>query len=136
MPRRVARLPRAQFLAIAVQLLVVEIEDARIAAGAAAFVVAGPFGRQVVLTGGGAELKGIADYMQGVLGRAVRIGRPNMPGLPEAHSGPAFSTLAGLAQFAASDELDLKVGFATAGDAERPAGNMLQRLIAAFRTQY
>jgi cell division protein FtsA len=29
-----------------------------------------PSGRQVVLTGGGAELKNIADYMQGVLGRA------------------------------------------------------------------
>src|SRR3546814_2126331 len=36
----------------------------------------GPVGRQVVLTGGGAELKGIADYAQSALGRAVRIGRP------------------------------------------------------------
>ena len=96
----------------------------------------GPFGRQVVLTGGGAELKGIADYAQGVLGRAVRVGRPNMSGLPEAHSGPAFSTLAGLAQFAASDELDLRVGFAAPGGDQKTAGNMLQRLIAAFRTQY
>jgi cell division protein FtsZ len=61
-----------------------------------------------VLTGGGSELKGIADYAQGVLGRAVRVGRPKMPGLPEAHSGPAFATLAGLAQFAASKELDLR----------------------------
>ena len=58
----------------------------------------GPVGRQVVLTGGGAELKNIADYMQGVLGRAVRVGRPKtITGLPEAHSGPAFSTLVGLA---------------------------------------
>ena len=59
-----------------------------------------------------------------------------MPGLPEAHSGPAFSTLAGLAQFAASDELDLKVGFPAPGGSERPSGNLLQRLIATFRTQY
>ena len=60
----------------------------------------GPVGRQVVLTGGGAELKNIADYMQGVLGRAVRIGRPKtITGLPEAHSGPAFSTLVGLASW-------------------------------------
>src|SRR3546814_8875873 len=36
----------------------------------------GPVGRQVVLTGGGAELKGIADYAQSALDRAVRIGRP------------------------------------------------------------
>ena len=58
----------------------------------------GPVGRQVVLTGGGAELKNIADYMQGVLGRAVRVGRPRqIAGLPDAHSGPAFSTLVGLA---------------------------------------
>ena len=78
----------------------------------------------------------MADYAQGVLGRAVRVGRPVMPGLPEAHSGPAFSTLAGLAQFAASDELDLRVGFAAPGADERSGGNMLQRLIALFRTQY
>ena len=83
-----------------------------------------------------AELKAIADYAQGVLGRAVRIGRPAMPGLPEAHSGPAFSTLAGLAQFAASDALDLRTGFASPGAENRPQGNMLQRLIATFRTQY
>jgi cell division protein FtsA len=128
------RITRAQLVHVIRQRLehlTAEIEGALKALG-----FAGPFGRQVVLTGGGAELKGIADYMQGVLGRAVRIGRPNMPGLPEAHSGPAFSTLAGLAQFAASDELDLKVGFAAPGGEERAGGNVLQRLIAAFRTQY
>jgi cell division protein FtsA len=96
----------------------------------------GAIGRQVVLTGGGAELKGIADYAQGVLGRTVRIGRPAMPGLPEAHSGPAFSTLAGLALFAASGEMDLRIGFGPKETGERASGNWLQRLIAAFRTQY
>jgi cell division protein FtsA len=45
-----------------------------------------PMGRQVVLTGGGAEMKGIADYAQGALGRTVRIGRPRgLTALPEAH---------------------------------------------------
>ena len=69
----------------------------------------GPVARQVVLTGGGAELKGIADYAQQALGRSVRVGRPRgMTGLPEAHSGPGFSTLAGLAFFAASDPIDLR----------------------------
>src|SRR3546814_2342369 len=54
----------------------------------------GPVGRQVVLTGGGAEVKGIADYAQSALGRAVRIGRPRgLTGLPDAPSGPAFATL-------------------------------------------
>lgn len=68
----------------------------------------GPQARQVVLTGGGAELKAIADFAQGVLGRQVRIGRPRgLTGLPEAQSGCAFATLGGLALFAAADEPDL-----------------------------
>jgi cell division protein FtsA len=69
----------------------------------------GPIGRPVVLTGGGAELKNIADYMQGVLGRTVRIGRPRvLAGLPDAHSGPAFSTLVGLACLASSRSGDIR----------------------------
>jgi cell division protein FtsA len=39
----------------------------------------------------------------------VRIGRPRgLTGLPEAHAGPGFATLAGLAFFAASDPIDLR----------------------------
>ena len=93
---------------------------------------------QVVLTGGGAELKGIADYAQGALGRTVRIGRPKLPGLPDAHSGPAFATLAGLAQFAASDELDLGARFnVPVAGAPKPASpGVLGRLISAFRSGY
>jgi cell division protein FtsA len=69
----------------------------------------GPVGRQVVLTGGGAELKNIADYMQGVLGRAVRVGRPKqLTGLPDAHAGPAFATLVGLALLAGSGRGDIR----------------------------
>jgi len=69
----------------------------------------GPVGRQVVLTGGGAELKGIADYAQSALGRTVRVGRPaGLTALPEAHSGPAFASLAGLAVYAATDPVDLR----------------------------
>ncbi|TFI57946.1 cell division protein FtsA [Sphingomonas parva] len=97
----------------------------------------GPFGRQVVLTGGGSELKGIADYAQGVLGRAVRIGRPNLRGLPEAHSGPAFTTLVGLAQFAASDELDLRAAVAPEQNVQKSnSGSLVQRLITAFRSGF
>ncbi|MDV3257978.1 MAG: cell division protein FtsA [Sphingomonas sp.] len=94
----------------------------------------GPVGRQVVLTGGGSELKNIADYMQGVLGRAVRVGRPRtITGLPEAHSGPAFSTLVGLAQLAASGRGDIR-DLAMVGTAQRrPASGMLGRLIAAMK---
>ena len=68
----------------------------------------GPQARQVVLTGGGAELRAIADFAQGALNRNVRIGRPaGLTGLPPAQSGPAFATLAGLALFAAADTPDI-----------------------------
>ncbi len=130
-----SRITRAQLIAVIRQRL--EHLTGEIASALKGFGFSGPFGRQVVLTGGGAELKGIADYAQGVLGRAVRVGRPKMPGLPEAHSGPAFSTLAGLAQFAASDELDLRQVTGGLPGLQKPdGGNIVQRLIAAFRTQY
>jgi cell division protein FtsA len=130
-----ARITRAQLIAVIRQRL--EHLTGEIATALKEFGFTGPFGRQVVLTGGGSELKGIADYAQGVLGRAVRIGRPKLPGLPEAHSGPAFATLAGLAQFAASKELDLRQLVTTETTVQKSdGGNILQRLIAAFRTQY
>ncbi len=94
----------------------------------------GPVGRQVVLTGGGAELKNIADYMQGVLGRAVRIGRPKtITGLPDAHSGPAFTTLVGLAMLAAGGTGDLR-DLALGSVADRKQGQgFIGRLVAAMK---
>ena len=99
----------------------------------------GPIGRQVVLTGGGAELKGIADYAQGVLGRSVRVGRARgLAGLPEAHSGPGFATLAGLVHYAASDPVDLRAMHpARAQVIHKSSGPaLIQRLLTAFRTSY
>jgi cell division protein FtsA len=96
----------------------------------------GPVGRPVVLTGGGAELKNIADYMQGVLGRTVRIGRPKvLPGLPDAHSGPAFSTLVGLACLGASRSGDIR-DIAIGTLRQPPAKGVLGRLIAAMKGGY
>jgi cell division protein FtsA len=97
----------------------------------------GPVGRPVVLTGGGAELKNIADYMQGVLGRTVRVGRPKvLPGLPDAHSGPAFSTLVGLASLAASRSGDLRdIALGTIMTQTPPKG-VLGRLIQAMKGGY
>jgi cell division protein FtsA len=97
-----------------------------------------PVGRQVVLTGGGAELKGIADYAQQALGRSVRVGRPRgLSALPEAHSGPAFATLAGLATFAAADPVDLRALEAPHQLVTRANPRaMFQRMIAAFRANY
>ncbi|HRQ62219.1 MAG TPA: cell division protein FtsA, partial [Alphaproteobacteria bacterium] len=51
-------------------------------------------GRRVVLTGGAALMKELANY---VLDKQVRVGRPiRLTGLPDAVSGPAFATTAGL----------------------------------------
>lgn len=98
----------------------------------------GPIGRQVVLVGGGADLKGIADYAQSALGRAARVGRPQgLKGLPEAHSGPAFATLAGLILYAASDPADLRDLPMMAQDVYRPqGGGIVQRLIAALKNSF
>jgi cell division protein FtsA len=94
-----------------------------------------PVGGQVVLTGGGAELKNIADYMQGVLGRAVRVGRPRaITGLPDAHSGPAFSSLVGLALLASQgsggDIRDLALPRSKPGP---QATGMFSRLMTAIK---
>jgi cell division protein FtsA len=97
-----------------------------------------PAGRQIVLTGGGAELKGIADYAQQALGRSVRVGRPRgLSALPEAHAGPAFATLAGLATYAAADPVDLRT-LESSGQLVVRANPkaMFQRTMAAFRANY
>jgi cell division protein FtsA len=94
-------------------------------------------GGQVVLTGGGAELKNIADYMQGVLGRTVRVGRPRtLAGLPDAHSGPAFSTLVGLASLAASGTGDLRDIALGSNNQKRPSGGFVGKLISALKQGY
>ncbi|AQR73511.1 cell division protein FtsA [Sphingomonas sp. LM7] len=98
-----------------------------------------PIGRQIVLTGGGAELKGIADYAQQSLGNAVRVGRPKgLIALPEAHAGPAFATLAGLARFAAMDPIDLRALETSSHQmvTKTSPGALLQRLMTAFRSNY
>ena len=52
---------------------------------------------RVVLTGGGAQLPGLADLASRILRRPVRIGRPlGLAGLPESAKGPAFAVAAGL----------------------------------------
>ena len=70
---------------------------------------------------------------------AVRIGRPRgLAGLPEAHSGPAFATLAGLAQYVASNPVDLRqIVPAKQQTVHRVSPtNLLQRLISAVRSGY
>jgi cell division protein FtsA len=132
----VGRITRAQLIAVIRQQL--EHWTGEIAGTLKELGFTGPVGRQVVLTGGGAELKGMADYAQGVLGRSVRIGRPRgLAGLPDAHSGPAFATLAGLVRFAGSDPVDVRQVSAGPQTVHKPtASGTIRRLIAAFRSGY
>lgn len=130
------QISRAQLIAIIRQQL--ERWMGEIEATLKALRFTGPGCRQIVLSGGGAELKGMADYAQGALGRSVRVGRPRgLGGLPEAHSGPAFATLAGLARFAASDPVDLRQIVPEPQLVHRlSAGGIIQRLITAFKQGY
>lgn len=131
-----ARITRAQLIAVIRQRL--DHWFGAIASALDSLGFSGPVGRQVVLTGGGAELKGIADYAQGVLGRSVRVGRPRgLAGLPDAHGGPAFATLAGLVHFAASNPIDLRALAPTTQTVVRASqGNLLERMIAALKSGF
>ncbi len=63
-------------------------------------------GRRVVLTGGTSQMPGICDLAQHVLDKQARVGKPlRLAGLPDAVSGPAFSTVAGLLVYA-SEHID------------------------------
>ena len=63
-------------------------------------------GRQVVLTGGGSQIPGTRDLAARVLGKQVRIGKPRaLSGLADAVSGPAFSTTAGILEYAHRTQL-------------------------------
>ena len=100
------RVPRSELIAVIrarLDLLFGEVDSALKEIG-----FTGAAGRQVVLTGGGAELRGIADFAQGALARNVRVGRPRgLIGLPEAQSTAAFATLAGLILHGSQPRLDL-----------------------------
>ena len=130
------RITRAQLVFVIRQRL--EMLTGEIDAALKRLGYTGPVGRQVVLCGGGAELKGVADYMQSVMGRAVRVGRPRgLAGMPDAHSGPAFATLTGLALFAANDDSDLRMRRPRAAEPSQPEPRgVLARLIAAVRGSY
>ncbi|MFC3173599.1 cell division protein FtsA [Novosphingobium bradum] len=109
------RVPRAELVSVITGQLGRIMEDVNRALKSLGFT--GQRGQQVVFTGGGAELVGLADYAQAALGKPVRIGRPaHLPGLPEAYLRPGFATLAGLVMFAAAEPVDIRAprrGFAS-----------------------
>jgi cell division protein FtsA len=65
-------------------------------------------GRRVVLTGGASQLPGTRELAGLILDKQVRSGRPlRVEGLAEATGGPAFSTSAGLLNFALSERAEV-----------------------------
>ncbi|WP_126172027.1 cell division protein FtsA [Altericroceibacterium xinjiangense] len=100
-------IPRAELISVITGQLDRLISDVGRALQTMGFT--GRAGQQVVLTGGGAELTGLADYAQSALGKPVRVGHPpQLRGLPEAHAVPGFATLAGLVLYAAEDPVDIR----------------------------
>ena len=58
--------------------------------------------QQIVLTGGASQIPGLDGLASRILGHQVRLGRPlRVHGLPQAATGPAFSSVVGLSLFAA-----------------------------------
>ncbi|KIN73075.1 cell division protein FtsA [Sulfitobacter guttiformis] len=61
--------------------------------------------QQIVLTGGGSQIPGLDGLAAKILGQQVRLGRPlRVHGLPQAATGPGFSSAVGLALFAANPQ--------------------------------
>lgn len=57
--------------------------------------------QQIVLTGGASQIPGLDGLAARILGQRVRLGRPlRVQGLPQAATGPAFSSAVGLCLFA------------------------------------
>jgi len=97
---QIARVPRAMVVSIIRPRLeeTFEMVKERLEASGLSRVA----GSRVVLTGGAAQLSGAREMAARILGRQVRLGRPHgLRGLPEAASGPAFATAAGLLAWAA-----------------------------------
>jgi len=130
------RIPRAELIAVITTQLARLMEDVGRTLKGMGF--AGARGQQVVITGGGAELAGLAEYAQQALGRPVRIGRPAaLKGLPEAHATPGFSTLAGLIVYAATEPVDIRrvvPGWQKGGVAS--GWGLLGRVLHALRANF
>lgn len=93
----------------------------------------GPTRRQLVLTGGGAELKGMADYVQSVLGGTARVARPvGISDIPPACDGGGFATCIGLILYAADPPVDIRPFGDGDGNPDGPL-HWWQKLMAMWR---
>jgi cell division protein FtsA len=90
--------------------------------------------QRIVLTGGGSQIPGLDSLAARILGQQVRLGRPlRVQGLPQAATGPAFSSAVGLCLIAAhpQDECwDFEIPM------DRYAGRSLRRAVKWFRENW
>ncbi|MDN3646013.1 cell division protein FtsA [Pontixanthobacter aestiaquae] len=130
------RIPRAELVSIVTEQLSRLTDEIGKALKEMGF--AGARGNQVVLTGGGAELAGIAEFAQSALGRPVRIGKaPTLRGLPEAHATPGFATLSGLCLYAADDPVDIRAIDPTHQETVKVSGSaMVNRIFRAVKEYF
>ncbi|MFA7587302.1 MAG: cell division protein FtsA [Novosphingobium sp.] len=130
------RIPRAELISVITAQLGRQMEDVSKALKALGFT--GQRGQQVVLTGGGAELVGLADFAQAALGKPVRIGAmPRLTGLAEAHAKPGFATLAGLVLYAGADPVDIRSIGAAHQDAMGYTGvGLVKQVFTALREYF
>jgi cell division protein FtsA len=135
------RIVRAELVAVVMQQLGILTSEIGKALKAIGFF--GPRAGQVVITGGGAELAGMPEFMQAALGQPVRLERPpQLPGLPEAHLAPGFATLVGLCLYAAEDPVDIRALAAPRAGAYRALSRenglmaLIARLWRAMREQF
>ena len=87
----------------------------------------------LVLSGGAAEVEGIAELAQDVFGAGVRVGSPtNLAGLSDSVEAPRFATVVGLAQYGAGR---MAAGGAVAGGRRAQLGGAgVDRLATKVKT--
>jgi cell division protein FtsA len=130
------RIPRAELISVITGQLGRLMEEVNKALRGLGFT--GQRGQQVVLTGGGAELVGLADFAQAALGKPVRLGAmPRLTGLAEAHAKPGFATLAGLVLYAAADPVDIRaIGPSHTAITRYSGVGMASRLFTALKEYF
>ncbi|WP_432200937.1 cell division protein FtsA [Erythrobacter sp. W53] len=130
------RIARAELVAVVTQRLAQLTDEINKALKEMGF--AGAKGGQLILTGGGAELHGIAEFMQRALSMPVRLGKPpKLAGLPDPHATPGFATLAGLCLYAADDPVDIRSVGPTYQPTRRYSGfGLVNRIFQAGREYF
>jgi cell division protein FtsA len=94
---------------------------------------AGKLPSGVVLTGGSAKIKGIADYAKSALGLAVRVGKSSgYGGVAEHVEEPQFATAVGLMLMDAEDAGTVAVK-TPSGGAMRGAGSFVKNFLSKFK---